>query len=136
MTNQKVDVHEWSWNTILFSTNNLQLSKEPSFTHSYVTRYTGYTVCTTWLRLFLHGLNKNCDQSLHVLLITKYLFLYFVIRLRETYCNFLSLTEYIKLVIYINWMYICLKAIFQWFWRGRWITWLWRCSVFTVSKQY
>ena len=23
-----------------------------------------YTVCTTWLRLFLHEPNKNCDQSL------------------------------------------------------------------------
>ena len=26
----------------------------------------GYTVCTTWLRLFLHEPNKNCDQSLIV----------------------------------------------------------------------
>jgi hypothetical protein len=24
-----------------------------------------YTVCTTWLRLFLHEPNKNCDQSLN-----------------------------------------------------------------------
>ena len=26
----------------------------------------GYTVCTTWLRLFLHEPNKNYDQSLNV----------------------------------------------------------------------
>jgi hypothetical protein len=25
-----------------------------------------YTVCATWLRLFLHGQNKNCDQSLTI----------------------------------------------------------------------
>ena len=30
----------------------------------YIFQYTGYTVCTTWLRLFLHEPNKNCDQSL------------------------------------------------------------------------
>ena len=32
--------------------------------HPCVTCYAGYSVCTTWLRLFLHELNKNCDQSL------------------------------------------------------------------------
>jgi hypothetical protein len=41
-------------------------------THPCVTRYVGYTVCTTWLRLFLHEPNKNCDQFLNILLyITK-----------------------------------------------------------------
>jgi hypothetical protein len=28
--------------------------------------YAGYTVCTTWLMLFLHESNKNCDQSLNI----------------------------------------------------------------------
>jgi hypothetical protein len=31
--------------------------------------YAGYTVCTsstTWLRLFLHEPNKNCDQSFNI----------------------------------------------------------------------
>jgi hypothetical protein len=36
-----------------------------------VTRYAGYTVCITWLRLFLHEANKNCDQSL-----TRFLYMY------------------------------------------------------------
>jgi hypothetical protein len=27
-------------------------------------RYAGYMVCTTWLSLFLHEPNKNCDQSI------------------------------------------------------------------------
>jgi hypothetical protein len=34
-------------------------------TYPCITRYTGYTVCTTWLSLFLHEPNKNFDQSLN-----------------------------------------------------------------------
>jgi hypothetical protein len=44
----------------LFIRNNLN----QGCTHPYVTRYADYTVCTTWLRLFLHEPNKNWDQSL------------------------------------------------------------------------
>ena len=29
-------------------------------------RNAGYTVCTTWLRLFLHEPNTNCDQSWNI----------------------------------------------------------------------
>jgi hypothetical protein len=28
--------------------------------------YVDYPACTTWLRLFLHEPNKNCDQSLNI----------------------------------------------------------------------
>ena len=43
--------------------------KEPQSgcTHPCVSCYAGYTVCTTWLRLFLYEPNKYCDQSLIVL---------------------------------------------------------------------
>ena len=34
-------------------------------THPCVTRFAGYTVCTTFLSLFLHEPKKNWDQSLN-----------------------------------------------------------------------
>jgi hypothetical protein len=34
------------------------------YTHPCLTCVAGYTLCTTWLRLFLHEPNKNSDQSL------------------------------------------------------------------------
>ena len=46
-------------------------SKYPQsgYIHFCITRYAGYAMSTTWLRLFLHEQNKNCDQSLNILLL-------------------------------------------------------------------
>ena len=53
---------DWSKLFVRFIRNNLN-----QVVHPCVTRYAGYMVCTTWLRLFLHEPNKNCDQSLNSL---------------------------------------------------------------------
>ena len=45
---------DWSKLFVRFIRNNL----------NQVVHTAGYTVCTTWLRLFLHEPNKNCNQSL------------------------------------------------------------------------
>jgi hypothetical protein len=52
---------DWSYSFVRFIRNNLN-----QVIHSYA----GYTVCTTWLRLFLHEPNKNCDQSLIIFIFT------------------------------------------------------------------
>jgi hypothetical protein len=43
---------------------------QSGYTHSCVNKYAGYTVCATWLRLFLHELNKNYDQSLNTIFVS------------------------------------------------------------------
>jgi hypothetical protein len=49
---------------LLFNTK-LSSSYIMARTRYFPYKYAGYTVCATWLRLFLHEPNKNCDQSLN-----------------------------------------------------------------------
>jgi hypothetical protein len=118
--------------------------------------YAGYTVCITWLRLFRHELNKNCDQSLNKLLhshsekgtvaiaadihVCKYdhsvkRYILFMRKMEESNCalRFSLMHRRSVLLVHNSFVYYSWHFLFIWF---RLVLWSWFLCLCYASLSY